>query len=131
YVEYLPTIINATVALTKDFNRISRYVGISSVKRFSQVSQTMAQERNVLYQEYLVIGDYVEPDSDTRMGRSMLLSFAPVVSHAVARNPVSCVVAWGESYCGIYLPAVCLPVIASSFGHSVSCSWQYADNYAA
>lgn len=131
YVEYLPTIINATVALTKDFNRISRYVGISSVKRFSQVSQTMAQERNVLYQEYLVIGDYVEPDSDTRMGRSMLLSFATVFSHSVAMNPVSCVVAWGESYSGNYLPAVCLPVIASSFGNSVSFSWQYADNYSA
>ena len=131
YVEYLPTIINATVALTKDFNRISRYVGISSVKRFSQVSQTMAQERNVLYQEYIVIGDYVAPDSDSRMRASMLNSFAWLFNRAYAIAPVTCVVAWGESYGGQNLPAVCLPVIASSFGNSVSFSWQYADNYSA
>lgn len=131
YVEYLPTIINATVALTKDFNRISRYVGISSVKRFSQVSQTMAQERNVLYQEYIVIGDYVEPDNDSRMRASMLYSFAWMFSRMYSIGPITCVVAWGESYGGQNLPAVCLPVIASSFGNSVSFSWQYADNYSA
>ena len=131
YTEDMASYYRCTVALTKDFNRISQFIGVPSEKRYSQVSQTMAAERNVLYQEYLVIGDYVEPDSDTRMGRSMLLSFATVFSHSVAMNPVSCVVAWGESYSGNELPMVVLSVVTCAFGNSVSFSWEYQDNYSA
>lgn len=131
YTEDMASYYRCTVALTKDFNRISQFIGVPSEKRYSQVSQTMAAERNVLYQEYLVIGDYVEPDSDSRIGRSMLLSFATVFSHSVAMNPVSCVVAWGESYGGQNLPVVLLPVVTCAFGNSVSFSWEYQDNYSA
>ena len=131
YTEDMASYYRCTVALTKDFNRISQFIGVPSEKRYSQVSQTMAAERNVLYQEYLVIGDYVEPDSDSRIGRSMLLSFATVFSHSVAMNPVSCVVAWGESYGGQNLPAVVLSVVTCAFGNSVSFSWEYQDSYSA
>ena len=131
YTEDMASYYRCTVALTKNFNRISQFIGVPSEKRYSQVSQTMAAGRNVLYQEYLVIGDYVEPDSDSRIGRSMLLSFATVFSHSVAMNPVFCVVAWGESYGGQNLPAVVLSVVTCAFGNSVSFSWEYQDNYSA
>ena len=131
YTEEMTSYYRCTVALTKDFNRISQFIGVPSEKRYSQVSQTMAAERNVLYQEYIVIGDYIAPDVWTSTGYNMLLSFATVFSHAIEMPPVSCVVAWGENYSGQSLPAVVLPVVTCAFGNSVSFSWEYQDNYSA
>lgn len=132
YHEFLPTCIRCTVALTKDFNRISQYIGISSQKRYSQVSMTMALERNILYQEYVVIGDYVEPDNDCMiMGQFMSALGDVFTATAFDTSPLTCVVAWGETYSGQALPAVSLPVVAAAFGNAVSFSWEYEDNYSA
>lgn len=132
YHELLPTCIRCTVALTKDFNRISQYIGISSQKRYSQVSMTMALERNILYQEYVVIGDYVEPDNDCMiMGQFMSALGDVFTAPAFDTSPLTCVVAWGETYSGKALPAVTLPVVAAAFGNAVSFSWEYEDNYSA
>lgn len=135
YVEILSDVINCTIALTKNFNRISQYVGISSVKRYSQVSQTMALDRNVLYSEYIVIGDGLNSSqytSGSRMGTRFLGSVAATFTqndeYAV---PLTQVTAWGETGEGNILPAVSLPVIASAFGNSIVFSWQYEDNYSA
>ena len=132
YHEFLPTCIRCTVALTKDFNRISQYIGISSQKRYSQVSMTMALERNILYQEYVVIGDYVEPDNDCMIMGQFMSALASVFTVPASDTPpLTCVVAWGETYSGQALPAVTLPVVAAAFGNAVSFSWEYEDNYSA
>lgn len=56
-VEVMPKYYKVTVGLAKDFNRISEYVGISSVKRVYEVSEREAYQRNILLKEYLVVGD--------------------------------------------------------------------------
>ena len=130
-VEILPNIINCTIALTKDFNRISQYVGISSVKRYSQVSQNMAYERNTLWTEYVVIGDAETADADSRIGDTMMAAIADTFTQKGDYPQLTAVYAQGVTGEGGSLPAVCLPVIASSFGNSISFSWEYADNFSA
>lgn len=133
--EYLPTYLMCTIGLSKDFNRLSRYIGIPAERRFSEVSQTQASERNVLYREYIVVGDEEEPDADSLIGYRLLNSiigeFALAGHTSSAPDPVTNVVAWGETYQGGKLNVVQLPVVSSAFGNSISFSWAYKDNFSA
>lgn len=130
-VELLPTIIKCSVALTKSFNRISRFIGVSSARRYSEVSEGQASERDTLYREYVVIGKQETADADTRIGSKLLSMIADTFTQSGSYQPISCVIAWGSTYKGNKLPAVILPVISSAFGNSLSFSWAYEDNYSA
>lgn len=130
-VELYTNLIKCTIGLSKDFNRLSQYIGISSAKRYSEVSQTQAQERNVLYREYIVIGDQETADSDTCIGYNMMNAVRLTFLTGGNLSPVTNVVAWGESAQGNELPVVQLPVICSAFGNSISFEWAYEDNYSA
>ena len=104
-VEFLPTIIKCTIGLSKDFNRLSAYIGISSVKRYSEISQTQAVERNTLYREYIVIGEKEEPDEDCLINYEILSyiseTFKPfLVNGKPANEPITNVCAWGTTYQG-------------------------------
>lgn len=130
-VEYLPTYIKCTIGLSKDFNRLSQYIGINSQKRYSEISQSQANERNILYREFIVIGDAETPSGDSIIGDDMLSAIADTFTQNGNYQPLTGVVAWGSSYKGNDLPIVCLPVVSSAFGNSMSFSWQYDDNYSA
>ena len=131
-VEYLPTYIKCTIGLSKDFNRLSQYIGISSVKRYSEVSQGQAAERNTLWKEYIVVGDEIDADDDCYMSNSILHSIEETFLQAEDYfTPLTNVAAYGASHNGNALPAVYLPVISSSFGNSIAFSWTYEDNYSA
>ena len=134
-VTMYPTCFLVTIGLSKDFNRISAYIGINSEKRYSEISQNQAVERNVLYREYIVIGTQETPDTDCLISNSLLAMIADTFTQAVNYSPLSNVCAWGTSYQGNDIPAnkaaINLPVISSAFGNSISFSWQYEDNYSA
>lgn len=97
-VEYLPTYIKCTIGLSKDFNRLSQYIGISSVKRFSEISQTQAMERNLLYREYIVIGKEETPDDDSRIGYNFMFALADTFEQQGQYKPLTNVQAWGGTY---------------------------------
>lgn len=97
-VEYLPTYIKCTIGLSKDFNRLSQYIGISSVKRFSEISQTQAVERNLLYREYIVIGKEETPDNDSRIGYNFMFALADTFEQQGEYKPLTNVQAWGGTY---------------------------------
>jgi hypothetical protein len=65
YSEYMPYYIKCTVALTKDFNRISEYIGINSIKRMYEISERQTQRRDVLIKEYAVISTNRNAVSDS------------------------------------------------------------------
>lgn len=130
-VEMYTNLITVTIGLSKDFNRLSQYIGISSTKRYSEVSQTQAQERNVLYREYIVIGDSETADSDSLIGDSLMNSVRATFTQSGDFSPLTNVVAWGTTAQGNALPIVQLPVICSAFGNSMSFEWAYEDNYSA
>lgn len=74
--EILPTVIKCTIGLSKDFNRLSAYIGINSEKRYSEISQNQAVERNTLWREYIVVGTQETPDRDCLIGNKMLGAIA-------------------------------------------------------
>lgn len=98
-VEFLPTYIKCTLGLSKDFNRLSQYIGISSVKRYSEVSQGQAVERNTLWKEYIVVGDAETADSDCDMTDEMLASIGSGIIDAITNNErITSVTAYGGTY---------------------------------
>lgn len=132
--EILPTVIKCTIGLSKDFNRLSAYIGINSEKRYSEISQTQAVDRNTLYREYIVVGAQETPDNDCLIGNNLLAMIADTFTQNGGYGPLSNVCAWGTSYQGTDVAngvAINLPVISSAFGNSISFSWRYADNYSA
>lgn len=96
-VEFETSYIKCTIGLSKDFNRLSEYVGVSSNKRFYEVSERQAYDRNVLYKEFIVIGDEEESD-DTLIGANALNAVADTFVQAGSYKPLSNVVAWGGTY---------------------------------
>lgn len=97
-VEFLPTVIKCSIGLSKDFNRLSAYIGVSSVKRFSEVSETQAVERNTLWREYVVIGDEIAQDTDSLIGDGMMLMLADTFVQTRGYKPITNVAAWGGTY---------------------------------
>lgn len=75
-VAMYPTCFLVTIGLSKDFNRISAYIGINSEKRYSEISQNQAVERNTLWREYIVVGTQETPDRDCLIGNKMLGAIA-------------------------------------------------------
>lgn len=130
-VEFLPTVIKCSIGLSKDFNRLSAYIGVSSVKRFFEVSEKQAAERNTLWREYVVIGDEIAQDTDSLIGDSMMNMLADTFVQAGGYEPLTNVVAWGATYKQENLNEVNLPLISSAFGNSIAFSWEYEDNYSA
>ncbi len=131
--EYLPTIIKCTIGLSRDFNRLSAYIGINSEKRYSEISQGQAVERNTLWREYIVVGNEETPDEDCYIREQMMFLIAATFTQPEGYNymPITNVRAWGSSYQDNAAAAVSLPVISSAFGNSMSFSWEYEDNYSA
>lgn len=131
-VEYLPTYIKCTVGLSKDFNRLSEYVGISSNLRMWEVSEKQAIERESVLTEYIVIttNSTVTSDDDTSN------SFRPVYALFNTANsnvtyPITCANIATKLKNETTKSNVVLPVISSAMGNSMSFTFNFADNYSA
>lgn len=132
--EFMPFYIRCTVGLTKDFNRISQYVGINSHKRVYEVSEREAYKRNILLKEYVMFSRKPIADGDSngifRDSGAIKRIFAPVAS----KPPISAVISKSRSKNGTASNAfgsVILPVVSSAFGNAMVFTWTYKDNYSA
>lgn len=133
------THFKVTVALTKDFNRISQYVGVNSHKRVSEVSEREAYSRDILLKEYAVIGDSQTPNS--KFYGDNVKPLVTAITGGISRYiPISAAVCAGArkryykqtgSQSVDYLNGVSLPVVSSAFGNAMVFSWSYKDNYSA
>lgn len=125
-----------TVGLSKDFNRISQYIGISSNKRLYEVSEKQAYARTVLLHEKIYVGAR-QINKDTLFADYAAITQIFDKSSSFAETnyveKVSAVNAYGANgQAGTdYLQPVQLPVTASAFGNSMVFSWSYKDNYSA
>ncbi len=141
--EIMPFYIKCTVALSKDFNRISQYVGINSNKRISEVSERQAYKRDILLKDYVVFTDdadkyfYTDIDGVKKQKKPSIAfnNYDAIKGCFVPTSikPVTACVGEGLNYkCDlINNTRIKLPVISSSFGNSILFSWQYKDNYSA
>lgn len=132
-VELYPSLIKCTLSLTKDFNRLSGYIGVSSVKRYAEVSYNQVSERDTLWKEYILISHTPHAsDSDAIIQSQFMIGVRNTFSGTSVYKPMTRVVA--DGYSQNYTPVgreVTLPLITSAFGNSISFSWQYKDNFSA
>lgn len=61
-VAMYPFYFDCTVGLTKDYNRLSQYIGINSQKRTFEVSEKQAYNRDMRYSDYVVISNKKDKD---------------------------------------------------------------------
>lgn len=133
--EIYPFDIKCTVGLSKDFNRISEYVGINSAKRMYEVSERQATQRDILIKETLVIGK--KPTGYTNAGKifntmvPFFLLFHAMSSTANGNYRISFATLWTKKKNGTDLYNVCLPVIGRALGNVLTFNFATKDNYSA
>lgn len=132
--EIYPFDIKCTVGLSKDFNRISEYVGINSQKRMYEVSERQATQRDILIKETLVIGS--RPDgyisSDKFFGN--LKPFYDVFDAAIENTGAFRIsFAWlrTKKKNQSEQATVSLPVIGRALGNVLTFNFATKDNYSA
>ena len=137
--EIFSSYFKVTIGLSKDFNRLSEYVGISSVNRMYQVSEKQAQARDSVFNEYILVTyDNTAVNDDATLGQDLLLQsvnglFAGRETPSSDNiSPQFCVL-WGLTVKGEKVQPfyICLPVCISAMGNSFSFSVTYDDNYSA
>ena len=148
-VEVVQDRSKVTVGLSKNFNRISQYIGVSSYKRIYEVSEVMVQSRETMYKDYVVITDY-DKQFAGKYSNDLVSSYRSDecflcpnnASMAAIKNTflqsqnntygrIAYAYAQGFRYNFDPLPAVTLPVIASAQGNVMQFTWEYKDNYSA
>lgn len=133
-----------TLGLTKKFNRLSEYVGANSYKRYYEVSERMAQERRMLYTDYLVItkrtgGNFPKDCFMTSRTLSYVMNtFYQTTNEidtggmgGIATEIISSVSLQGYTKEFNPLARVILPVISSALGNVMEFIWRYKDNFSA
>lgn len=134
--EFQQGFIKCTVQLSKDFNRISQYVGISSNKRTYEVSEVNAYDRDILLKNYVVVGDSTDTTISNRY-TPILETIAPIMQmfnpniNGKVNAPINAVNGYGLTKALDTIGNVSLPVISSAFGNTMVFSWDYKDNYSA
>lgn len=136
-VEYYPTYLKITIGLSKDFNRLSEYIGISSNLRMWEVSEKQAYSRDSVYSNYcLVTDDHTAVGADLLLqppGRIMAL--APLVGNRMPYSPMKATeaIVYGLTKQGKRVNgyAINLPVVSSALGDTITLSFNFEDNYSA
>ena len=133
-VEMYATYIKVTIGLSRDFNRLSEYIGISSEYRQYQVSETAVYNRESVLEEYAVITTDANKTSDsTRMYRGISYlaeTFVPT-DKSINKLLTYALVKTTDKSKNATLAQVLLPLIASSFGNTISFRFAFKDNYSA
>lgn len=134
--EYMPLYIKCTVGLTKDFNRISEFIGVNSQKRMYEISERQAQKRDILVKETLLFSGYQPPPDFPNVFFPYISGFVNAIKGEASSKGVDGVLV--ETYNGANPPyakrllhKVMLPCLGRSFGNSVHFSFTMKDNYSA
>lgn len=133
-VEMYATYFKVTIGLSRDFNRLSEYIGISSEYRQYQVSETAVYNRESVLEEYAVITTDTSKTSDsTRMYRGinyLAETFVPS-DKSINKLLTYALVKTTDKSKNATLAQVLLPLIASAFGNTISFRFAFKDNYSA
>ena len=133
-VEMYATYFKVTIGLSRDFNRLSEYIGISSEYRQYQVSETAVYNRESVIEEYAVITTDTSKTSDTKhMFKYMSYLAETFVPTLMSRNRLLtyALVSTTDKTKKTVFAQVILPIVASSFGNTISFRFVFKDNYSA
>lgn len=136
--EWLPFALKCTIALSKDFNRRSQYIGINSNKRVSQVSERETYDRSRVFKNYCVFSR----NGNLPLAQNPIFRDVECVARALTSVPdetafptsferITTAFAWRSNADSSKAGEVMLPVMASTFGNVLELRWKYKDNYSA
>lgn len=135
-VEYLPLYISCTIGLSKDFNRLSEYVGINSNKRMWQVSEKQSIERQSVYRVYIKVSEA----TTTNATNLTVIDIAESLFNAkrgddstIAAPPISLCVLRPKDYNKNPIKdyKLAMSVASVSMGNTMTFSCRCKDNYSA
>ena len=135
-VEYLPLYISCTIGLSKDFNRLSEYVGINSNKRMWQVSEKQSIERQSVYRAYIKVSEADDANKSNltvvRIAES-LFNTKMGDDSTVAAPPISACVLSPRDYNqnSLHNYKLAMSVASVSMGNTMTFSCRCKDNYSA
>ena len=122
--------IKYTVGLSKDFNALSKYIGIKNNIRLYEVSEKQSVERYVTYEDYCVIGNAISSDNKQLIRPASIMNSVRQFNGFIGGNyPVSVARLKGYDIDGNSLAQVDLPVFSLGVGNSVWLGCKYEDNY--
>lgn len=133
--EILPYSIQCTVGLSKNFNRVSSYVGVNSSKRMWEVSERQTQRRQTVIQDFLVISrENLGFSSNDGFWSSLhfdlndfFAKFNDNYNHPVSHMEFSAYTSESSKISG----ETSLSVVSSAFGNSLLLTGELPDNYSA
>ena len=127
-----------SVGLSKNFNRLSQYIGVSSYKRVYEVSERMVQDRDTLWQDYIMFTDYQETpvipaQADCLISQKVLNGVLYAVGGSSVDIPTKATAMVLQGYTKTLSPLtnVILPCVASAEGNAMAFTAEYADNFSA
>ncbi len=129
-VEYNPFTTKVSLGLTKEFNRLSEYVGINSMKRQYEVSERQAFDSHVAYNDYVIIGDneIIVPNENEVLFQ--IDSIKEIIQQSGNDKKITLALAYGESN-GTETKEIALPVQSVPIGNSALFVVKYLDNWSA
>lgn len=142
--EQYKDISKVSLVLNKDFNRLNEYVGINNEQRFYEIPVENVVERYSVYEDYLIIGDFI-PENDTEQAKNSLASTGLLYAlrlnftnesgpfDGAFRIPVSHAIINTYNKGGVQIndSKISLPVISYPFGNSAVFNFSFQDNYGA
>lgn len=129
--ENLPDFIKCTVALSKDFNRLNKFIGIKNNLRMYEVSEKQSVERYVIYEDFCVIGNSLATNDRGLLTDNALALIVNDFNGINAKTPISVVNAIGIDTDDNELTSIALPIVNLGIGNSLWFGFRYADNYSA
>lgn len=130
-VEFCPFDYKCTLGLSKDFNRLSQYIGINSQKRYYEVSEKAAYEREINYSDYLLLTRNADIAPESALFSDSLGYIVTTLTQISYRRPIGSVTVYGETEGGNDLTSVAFPIVKNAFGNSIVFSFSYEDNFSA
>lgn len=134
-VEYYKDFYRCELALSKNYNKLNEFVGINSQKRFYEISEKPAIVRNVVYEDYCIIGKEREimPRGSliTGIGQRQLVGQlwgARDSTYPDAVDVVKCTSIYEGNVDG---QTVLLPLNTLGVGNSIVFNFRFDDNYSA
>lgn len=119
-----------TVGLSKDFNALSKYIGIKNNIRLYEVSEKQSVERYVCYDDYCVIGNAITSDNKQLITPKGVEKFTAQFG-STGNIPISVARLKGTDIDNNPLTEVDLPIFTLGFGNSIWLGCKYKDNYSA
>lgn len=125
--ELRPKYIICTVGLSKDFNRLSEYVGISSNKRMWEISERQIQRRESIYNPKILISQtqYTSDGKFTVLDGAAKQLLNDTASYSLTGHIQT------YDYDNNKLSDIVLPITSVPFGNSMIFTCQMDDNYSA